>query len=99
MPTTVVRYKTHPQHGDQNAALVKAVLEALRRTRPPGLRYQALRGRDGVTFTHLATIDEAAGSNPLNALPEFKAFAADLRARCAEPPAFVESEPLGSYES
>lgn len=98
MHTTVVRYKTHPQQGDENAALIKTVLEALRRAQPAGLRYQAVRGRDGVTFTHVATVDDSEGPSPLTALPEFAAFVADLRARCAEPPAIVEGDSLGRYE-
>jgi quinol monooxygenase YgiN len=98
MHTTVVRYKTHPQHADQNAALIKTVFEALRRAQPPGLRYEAVRGRDGVTFTHLATIADSDGPSPLTTLPEFKAFVADLRTRCAEPPAIVEGDALGRYE-
>ena len=95
--TTVVRYKTHPEHAEQNAALVKAVFEAVRRAQPAGLKYQTLRGRDGVTFTHLATVDDALEGHPLTALPEFKAFVADLGERCAEPPARVESQVLDSY--
>jgi hypothetical protein len=99
MPTTtVVRYKTHPQHAEENAALVRAVFLALQRARPAGLRYQSLRGRDGVTFTHLATIDDGLGTHPLTSLPAFQAFVADLRTRCAEPPALVDSELLGRYE-
>ena len=99
MPTaTVIRYKTHPQHAQENAALVQAVFEALESTHPAGLTYQCLRGSDGVTFTHVVTTDESAGANPLVALPAFQAFLADLRQRCAEPPARVESELLGRYE-
>jgi hypothetical protein len=100
MPTTtVVRYKTHPQHAEENAALVQAVFAALQRARPAGLRYQSLRGRDGVTFTHLATIDDGLDPHPLTSLPAVQAFLAGLRSRCAEPPAIVESELLGRYET
>ena len=99
MPTTtVVRYKIHPEHADENATLVQAVFSALQRVRPAGLRYQSLRGRDGVTFTHLSTIDDGLETHPLTSLPEFQAFVAGLRSRCAEPPALVESEALGRYE-
>jgi hypothetical protein len=100
MPTTtVVRYKTHPQHADENAALVRAVFQALQVARPAGLRYQCLRGLDAVTFTHLATLDDALAVHPLTSLPAFQAFLAGLRTRCAEPPALVDSELLGRYES
>ena len=95
--TTIVRYKTHPEHAEANAALVKTVFEALARTRPAGVRYQCLRAPDGVSFTHIATIEPAAGGNPLTEMPEFQAFLAGLGQRCAEPPVRVESERIGHY--
>jgi hypothetical protein len=98
MHTTVVCYKTHPEHADQNAAFIKSVFDGLRRAKPTGLRYQAVRGRDGVTFTHVATVEDSEAASPLTTLPEFKAFVAELRQRCAEPPAFVEGDTLGRYE-
>jgi hypothetical protein len=99
MPSSaVIRYKTHPRYAEENAALVKAVFQALQRARPAGLRYQCLRGVDGVTFTHVVTTDDALAQNPLPVLPEFQAFVTDLDKRCAEPPARIESELLGRYE-
>jgi hypothetical protein len=95
--TTLVRYKTHPQHAEENAALVRAVFQALQQSHPTGLRYQCLRADDGVTFTHVATTDEGAG-NPLAGLPAFQAFLAGLRARCEELPARLEGQLVGRYE-
>jgi hypothetical protein len=96
--TTIVRYKTHPEQAEANATLVKAVFDALARTRPTGVRYQCLRAPDGVSFTHVATIDPVAGVHPLTGLPEFQAFIAGLGQRCVEPPMRVESERIGHYE-
>jgi hypothetical protein len=98
MSTTVIRYQTHPEHAERNAALIAAVFEALRRARPAGLRYQALRGSDGVTFTHVASHAPGVEPHPLTSLPEFQAFLADLRTRCDEPPVLIDSELLGRYE-
>jgi hypothetical protein len=98
MSTTVIRYQTHPEHAERNAALIAAVFEALRRARPAGLRYQALRGSDGVTFTHVASHAPGVEPHPLTSLPEFQAFVSGLHARCAVLPARVDSEQLGSYE-
>ena len=94
---TIVRYKTHPLHAEENAGLVRAVFQALQAARPSGLRYQCLRGADGVSFTHIATTEEGAG-HPLTDLPAFQAFLQNLRERCAEPPARSESQLVGRYE-
>jgi hypothetical protein len=99
MRTTVVRYKTFPEHADENAALIAHVFAALERCKPAGLRYQAMRGRDGVTFTHVACVDDALADHPLTSLPEFQAFVAGIRDRCIEPPVQVESAVLGRYPS
>jgi hypothetical protein len=97
MKTVLVRYKTLPQHADQNAALIAAVFEALDRCRPAGLRYQTLRSRDGLSFTHVATIDDTLPEHPLTTLPEFQAFVAGIGARCSDPPLQIESTVLGRY--
>lgn len=97
MKTTLIRYKTLPQHADENAALVAAVFQALDRCRPAGLRYQALRSRDGLSFTHVVSVDETLPEHPLASLPEFKAFVAGIGARCSDPPLQVESGLLGRY--
>ena len=97
MKTTIVRYRTHPEQADENAALIAAVFEALQRQRPAGLRYQALRAADGVSFTHVVSLDETLKAHPLTSLPEFQAFVAGIRARCAEAPQQVESVLLGRY--
>ncbi|WP_280155551.1 hypothetical protein [Piscinibacter sp. XHJ-5] len=99
MKTTVVRYKTFPERADENAALIAQVFAALERQQPAGLRYEAMRGRDGVTFTHVASVDEAPAQHPLTSLPEFQAFLAGIRERCVEPPVQVESVVLGRWES
>lgn len=97
MRTTVVRYKVHPQHAEENAALIAEVFAALERRRPAGLGYQAMRGKDGVTFTHVAAVDPALPGHPLTSLPEFRAFVAGIRDRCAEQPEQLESAVLDRY--
>jgi len=97
MKTTVVRYRTLPEHAEENAELIGAVFAALQRAAPVGLRYQALRGSDGVTFTHVASVDEQLASHPLTSLPEFQAFAAGIGARCERPPEALASTLLGRY--
>lgn len=97
MKTTIVRYKTLPEHADENAALIAAVFEGLARARPAGLRYQAIRSQDGLSFTHVASIAEGLADHPLTSLPEFQAFTAGIGKRCAEPPLQLKSALIGSY--
>jgi len=59
MRTVLVRYKTAHAHADANEALVKAVFEELRQTKPRGLRYASYRFPDG-TFVHVATHETTA---------------------------------------
>ena len=97
MKTNVVRYRTHPQHAQENVALIRAVFAELRETRPAGLHYEALHAADGVTFTHVVSVQDGLAAHPLLALPSFQAFLAGIRSRCAEPPATLESALLGRY--
>jgi hypothetical protein len=95
MRTVLVRYKTAAAHADANEALVRAVFEELRIEKPRGLRYSSYRFPDG-TFVHVAT-HTATGENPLTSLPAFKAFQANLKDRCVEPPVVTEVSPVGMY--
>ena len=92
----MVRYRTTEAHAETNVALVHAVYEALRARAPEGFHYATYRLADGVTFVHIATHD-APGDSPLQALPEFKAFQAQLREKCVEPPVLTELPPVDSY--
>jgi len=94
MKTIMVRYKTSETHAEANAALVRAVFDALRLSAPTGLRYASYRLADKVTFVHIATHGEP---NPLTALPAFKAFQKELKDRCVEPPVVTELIPVDSY--
>jgi hypothetical protein len=94
MNWTLIRYRTHPEKTDENAALVRAVFEELKAETPPGLRYMAMQLPDGV-FVHLVTTEE--GVNLLPALEAFRAFQARIRERQAERAEFQQAEILGDY--
>ena len=98
MKTIVVRYQTTQAHADTNAALIRAVFDELRAHAPGGLRYTSYRAADGVTFIHVAT-HQGPESNPLTALPAFKAFQEQLKGRCVEPPLVTELSVVDSYEA
>lgn len=94
MKKVMVPYKVKPNRVAENEALVKAVYEQLHKEKPKGLRYATFKLADGVSFVHLAVIE---GENPLAQLSAFKAFQAEIKERCDEPPAPVDVTEVGSY--
>jgi hypothetical protein len=96
MKTIMVRYKTTEAHAPTNVTLIRAVFDELRSRAAVGLRYASYRLPDGVTFVHIAT-HETPGENPLAVLPSFKAFQAQLKDRCVEPPVVTELAAVDSY--
>jgi len=58
MPTTkVIRYRTKPEHADENERLIRGVFAELAEDRPDGLHYATFRLDDGVSFVHVAVTD------------------------------------------
>ena len=97
MKKVVVRYKTKPEHADENQKLVENVFAELASTQPGGIRYATFRLEDGVTFVHVASVETADGSNPLGETAAFKKFQRELKDRCDEPPHAQEATVVGSY--
>jgi hypothetical protein len=95
MGSSMVRYRVRPERVEENVALVRAVYEQLARERPDGLHYATFRLADGVSFMHVV-IDTDAPGRILNELSAFRAFTADIEARCDEPPVVTELTLLGS---
>jgi hypothetical protein len=95
MKRVMVRYKVKPEQVAKNEELVRAVYAELEATDPGGLRYATFKLDDGVSFVHIAETED--GANPLPKVKAFKEFLDDIGARCDEPPATTELEPIGSY--
>jgi len=98
MKRVMVRYKVKADRAGENETFIKAVFEQLRRESPAGLRYASFKQPDGVSFVHIASIETTDGSNPLGELAAFKAFIAEIKARCDVPPVAVELDEVGSYQ-
>jgi hypothetical protein len=97
MKTIMVRYKVKADRAAENESLVAKVFEQLQREKPTGLRYASFKLNDGVSFVHMASLETADGSNPLGDLAAFKAFTAQIKDRCEEPPLPAELTAVGSY--
>jgi len=94
MTWKVVRYRTKPEHTDENQRLIEAVFFELHTKLPTGLRYAAFRLPDG-TFVHV--VSTAQGTAPLNSFDAFRVFADGAQERCLELPQAGEAIVVGSY--
>lgn len=95
MRTTIVRYKVKPDRVAEHEGLIRAVYAELATTRPPDLRYAAFKQADGVSFVHISFT--SAPGNPLEQISAFRAFTANIRERCDEPPVAAQLEEVGNY--
>ena len=96
MRDVMVRYTTRADRAEENATLIGAVFESLKATAPSGISYSSYRLDDGVSFVHIASVDDAT-NNPLQSLPAFKAFTAGIKDRCDEAPVTTVLSEVGSY--
>ena len=97
MKRVLVRYKVKPDRAEENAEYVRKVFAELKKTGPEGIRYATFKLDDGVSFVHVASIETDDGHNPLGDSPAFKAFQAEIKERCEEPPVAVDLHEIGSY--
>ena len=91
----VVRYRTKPEHAEENAELVRSVFAELATDEPDGLRYVTFRLEDGVTFVHVATIEGEI--NPLASSTAFGRFQSEIADRCEEGPLAMDATVVGAY--
>ena len=94
MRQVMVRYKVKPERVAENEALVRAVYEELAERAPDGIRYATFRLDDGLSFVHIALLDDG---QSLDELAAFQRFTAEIRDRCDEPPATSSLSPIGAY--
>lgn len=97
MKTVMVRYKVKADRAAENVNYISEVFQQLQREKPEGLHYASFMLADGVSFIHIASMSTSDGSNPLNALSAFKAFTAEIKDRCDEPPVAVDLTKVGTY--
>ena len=98
MRRVMVRYKLKADRVAENESHIQRVFEQLDRERPAGVHYATFKLDDGVSFVHIASLEVTDTSNPLTDLSAFKAFTADIKDRCEEPPVSVKLNEVGSYE-
>ena len=98
MKRVMVQYKVKADKADENRQLIEAVFASLQEASPENLRYASFVQGDGVSFVHIASIETADGSNPLEDIAAFGAFTEEIRDRCEIPPQVTPLEVVGSYK-
>ena len=97
MKRMMVQYKVKPEKAAENQQFIERVFEELRANAPAGIRYTTFKSDDGVSFTHLVSLETETGENPLDTSAAFQAFQAGLSERFAVQPTFTTLEEVGSY--
>ena len=92
----MVRYAVRPDQAEENTRLIEGVFDALSRGAPAGLTYASYRLDDGVSFVHVASVEDPANS-PLSALDEFKRFTSGVKDRCEVMPVTAVLHQVGRY--
>jgi hypothetical protein len=97
MSAVIVRYRVKPGRAEENAELVRAVYAELAEVQPPAFRYATFALDDGVSFVHVAFLNDGEGA-PLPQLASFQAFQREIAERCDDPPQVTSLTSLvGSY--
>lgn len=95
--THMVRYTVKRDLVGHNEDLLRGVFADLERVRPAGLRYAAVKLEDGVSFVHVISRAPGAAPAPGRELAALRAFHADLRDRCTDPPVRTALSVIGIY--
>jgi len=98
MKRMMVQYKVKPEKAAENQEFIERVFAELNANAPAGVRYITFKSSDGVSFTHLVSLETETGENPLDQSPAFQAFQAGLGERFDVQPTFTTLEEVGSYQ-
>jgi hypothetical protein len=97
MNATIVRYRVKQGRTQENAELVRAVYAELAEKQPAGFHYGTFVLDDGVSFMHVALLEEGHEA-PLGEIAAFQRFTADIAERVEQPPETTRAtELVGSY--
>ena len=93
---TSVRYTARDTAAaEANQRLIDDVFTELVEVAPHGLSYRVARSDDGLSFEHVAVVED--GPNPLPALASFRAFSSTVTERVIEPPVVQTGRVVARY--
>jgi hypothetical protein len=97
MTTTVVRYEAKPDRADENQQLIEAVFAELEEREAEGFTYKVFRLEDGVSVDLGGRRIINKKPDPLQDVPAFQAFVADIADRCTVAPVATGATVVGGY--
>ena len=97
MDVMMIRAKVKAESVPDIEAAADKMFGAINVVRPGGVKYASTRLADGVSVIALLALEDPA-DNPLQAIPEFRAFQEHLPEWLAEPPTVEPLTVIGSYE-
>lgn len=97
MDVMMIRAKIKAESVPDSEAAIEKMFAAIDSARPAGVKYASTRLPDGVSAVAFLAVDDLA-DNPLQAIPEFRAFQEQLPDWLAEPPIVEPLTVIGSYE-
>ncbi len=97
MKKNLVRYKVLASKVAENEILVKEVYKQLHETQIDGFHYATFKLADGVSFVHIAFVDNEEANKAFSNLTAFKNFQANIKDRCEELPVVSPITEIGSY--
>lgn len=80
MKAVIVRYQVKESFAETNAANIRRVMDDMQAAGDPGIRYQAFRQDDGVSFVHFGMYADDDAVQRMTSIPSFKAFQSQLKA-------------------
>jgi hypothetical protein len=93
---TSVRYTARDAAAaEANQRLIDDVFTELAALAPEGLSYRVARSADGLSFEHVAVLDD--GPNPLLSLASFQAFSSTIAERVLQQPVVQTGEVVARY--
>ncbi len=96
MKVQKIQYKVREDYVETNKANVRAVMSELRESGKKGIFYSTYLLPDGVTFNHIAAIQNENDSEFIPGLQAFKKFREQLKSGLTEQPVSQEVELVGS---
>jgi hypothetical protein len=93
----MIQYRVKPGRSGENQEAIRRVFAELHAQATPGVRYVVFTANDGLSFTHLVSLEADGADNPLLALPAFQAFQAGVIDRWEAPPVTTILDEVASY--
>jgi hypothetical protein len=96
MKSVIINYSVKPEKAEENALLIKGVMDELKEKNIQGMKYAAYKVGDD-EFIHIAQFENDDANGKFIALPSFIKFRTNHTDRALSKPVTTTVEEIGSY--